>query len=62
MKLEITEPKARIAGKLIEVGDVVQIDGDIIPASLTGKVRPVPDAPRLRLKTMVVNPAKTDEA
>jgi hypothetical protein len=63
MKLEVTQPKARIAGKLIEIGEVIEIGDESIPASLNGKVRVLGDAPKLRsLKTMVVNPAKADEA
>lgn len=39
MKLKVTQKNARADGKLIEVGKVLTIKGDTIPASLVGKVQ-----------------------
>jgi hypothetical protein len=52
MKLEITQAGVRMDGKEIAVGQVVEIKGDDMPASLVNKAAIVVG------KTAVTNPAK----
>lgn len=52
MKLEITQAGARMAGKELEKGAIIEIKGDEIPASLVNKAVAVKGG-----KTAITNPA-----
>lgn len=54
MKLKVIQKNARADGKPIEVGKVLNIKGDTIPASLVGKVQRLDDEE----KTAITNPAE----
>lgn len=53
MKLEITQAGARIDGKKLEKGAIIEIEGDAIPASLVNKAVEVKGG-----KTAITNPKK----
>ena len=61
MKAEITEKGVfNGAGVEIEVGEVVEFEGDTLPAALVNKARLI-KAKSVKADTMVVNPAKQNK-
>jgi len=58
MKLEVTQKGVHDAkGQRVAVGDVIEVDGDTVPAWLVNKVRPAGETSG---KKLVVNPAEGD--
>lgn len=52
MKLEITQRGARMDGEEIPVGEIIEVEGDVMPDHLVNKAVIVSD------KTAITNPAK----
>ena len=63
MKLQITEKGVHDAkGNRVPVGEIIDVQGDVVPPSLINKVRPVAEVERTRGKAKAKAPEFTREA